>query len=51
LIGFSWLKFPFSAHPTRARARSTANSHFIFALLHGSGAHIPPASSCSRRGR
>jgi hypothetical protein len=50
LIGFSRLKFPFSAHPTRARARSTANSHFIFALVHGSGPHIPPAS-CSRRGR
>jgi hypothetical protein len=29
LIGFSRLKFPFSAHPARARARSTANSLFI----------------------
>jgi hypothetical protein len=42
LIGFSRSKFPFSAHPARARARSKANSHFIFAPLHGSGAHILP---------
>jgi len=31
LIGFSRSKFPLSAHPVRVRARSTANSHFIFA--------------------
>jgi hypothetical protein len=31
LIGFSRSKFPLSAHPARARARSTANSPFIFA--------------------
>jgi hypothetical protein len=44
LIGFSRSKSPFSAHPARARATtgSTANSHFIFARLHGSGAHILP---------
>jgi hypothetical protein len=29
LIGFSPSKFPVSAHPARARARSAANSHFI----------------------
>jgi hypothetical protein len=39
LIGFSRSKFPLSAHPARARARarSTANSHFIFAVHHGVG--------------
>jgi hypothetical protein len=42
LIGFSRSKFPFSAHPARARARSRANGHFIFAPLHGSGAYIVP---------
>ena len=43
LIGFSRSKFPLSAHPARARARSTANSHFIFAPGHtGSGTHILP---------
>jgi len=36
-IGFSWLKIPFPAHPARGRARSNANSHFIFAPRHGSG--------------
>jgi hypothetical protein len=47
LIGFSRSKFPLSAHPARARARSTANSPFIFAPRHaGSGTH--PAASCSR---
>ena len=30
VIGFSRSKFPLSAHPARARPRSTANSHFIF---------------------
>jgi hypothetical protein len=50
LIGFSWSKFPLSAHPARARARSTANSHFIFAPGHaGSGTYS--AASCSRRRR
>ena len=29
LIGFSRSKFPFSAHPARARARGRASSHFI----------------------
>src|SRR6516164_3872976 len=29
--GFSRSKLPLSAHPARARARSTANTHFIFA--------------------
>jgi hypothetical protein len=49
-IGFSRSKFPLSAHPARARARTTANSHFIFAHRHaGSGTH--PAASCSRRRR
>jgi hypothetical protein len=40
LIGFSRSKFPLSAQPARGRARSTANSHFIFAPGHaGSGIH------------
>src|SRR5262249_8464660 len=29
--GFSRSKHPLSAHPARARARSAANTHFIFA--------------------
>jgi hypothetical protein len=33
LIGFSRSKFPLSAHPARARARSAANSHLIFAPM------------------
>jgi hypothetical protein len=33
-IGFSFSKFPLSTHPTRPRARSTANGHFIFASRH-----------------
>jgi hypothetical protein len=50
VIGFSRSKSPVSAHPARARARSTANSHFIFAPRYaGSGTH--PAASCSRRRR
>ena len=50
LIGFSRSKFPLSAHPARARARSTANGHFIFAPGHaGSGTYS--AASCSRRRR
>ena len=52
LIGFSRSKFPFSAHPAtaRARARSTANSHFIFAF-HGSGAHILPHHALEAGGK
>src|SRR5580765_7484486 len=33
LIGFSRSKFPLSAHPARARARSVAISHLIFAPM------------------
>jgi hypothetical protein len=41
LIGFSRSKFPLSAQPARGSARSTANSHFIFAPGHaGSQAYI-----------
>ena len=40
LIGFSRSKFRLSPHPARARARSIANSHFIFDPRHaGSGTH------------
>jgi len=40
LIGFSRSKFRLSAHPARAKARSIANSHFIFAPRHaGSCTH------------
>ena len=42
LIGFSRSKFPLSAHPARAQARSTVNSHFIFAPRHAGQAHIVP---------
>ena len=42
LIGFSRSKFMLSAHPARARARSAANSHFIFAHWHAaSGTQAP----------
>jgi hypothetical protein len=39
LIGFSRSKLLLSAHPARARARSTANSHFIFAPRHAGSGH------------
>jgi hypothetical protein len=42
LIGFSRSKFPLSAHPARAKARSTVNSHFIFASVMQGQAHIVP---------
>jgi len=51
LIGFSRSKSPFSAHPPRARARSTANSHFIFARLRVSGAHILPHHALDSGGK
>jgi hypothetical protein len=42
LIGFSRSKFPLSAHPARARARSVANSHLIFApMMHFQGTRQP----------
>jgi hypothetical protein len=43
LIGFSRSKFPLSAHPARARARSVANSHLIFVCPYDafSGTHQP----------
>ena len=49
-IGFSRSKIPHSAHPARAKARSTVTSLFIFAAPHArSGTH--PAATCSRCGR
>ena len=42
LTGFSQSKFLFSAHPARARASSTANRHFIFALRRAGQTHILP---------
>jgi len=42
LIGFSNSKFPLAAHAVRAKARSTANSHFIFAPLMRGQIHILP---------
>ena len=51
LIGFSRSKFPLSAHPARARARSTANSHFIFAVHHEGRAHILPHHALDAGGK
>ena len=51
LIGFSRSKFPLSAHPARARARSTANSPFIFAPVMQVQAHILPHHALDAGGK
>jgi hypothetical protein len=51
LIGFSRSKFPLSAHPARARARSKANSHFIFAAHHEGRAQILPHHALDAGGK
>jgi hypothetical protein len=54
VVGFSRSKFPLSAHPARARARarSTANCHFIFCAPFMVGqAHILPHHALDAGGK
>ena len=51
LIGFSPSKFPLSAHPARARARSAANSHFILPPVMQRQAHILPHHALDAGGK
>ena len=53
LIGFSRSKFPFSAHPARARARGRASSHFILLPVmdqaHTSSRIMPPTQAVKEK--
>ena len=53
LIGFSRSKFPFSAHPARARARGRASSHFILLPFmdqaHTSSRIMPPTQAVKEK--
>jgi hypothetical protein len=51
LIGFSRSKFPLSAHPASARAKSPANSPFIFAPVMQVQAHILPHHALDAGGK